>query len=640
MKKSIFTIVLFLMGLLTSCNYLDVVPEGKATTDDIWRTAAQAETFVYTLYDDVPDRFHIQYLPDICAGGDYITGWYGAVRYFSWKSLVYNDTESASSSYFRLWDPASSGPTGASSYYIYRSIRNCYYFLNNIKSVPDITEEQLKYWTGEAYYLIAYYHQTLLEYYGPVVLVKSEVSFNAGADETYPARSTYDECVDFIAENYKKAIDLLPPQRKDPSEYGRATAAAAYGQLARLYLYAASPLVNGNTEFYANFKNKDGKNLINQVYDKEKWKKAMDTAKEAIAFCEQYGYSLFEKPGNYSSDAERGKANYHGAFIGLSSTNSVSGSSVDVPYNFNEILFGLTKQSTISYVAKNIAPRIGYTSYNSAGFRGYLIPTWDAVEMYYSKNGLPMDVDPETKDLNLYSVATGDSTALLNRNREPRFYASIGYDRGLYEVNGGIISIHSRYKEPQGYDGNSNNEYQSNNGYFCQKYICANNSYKVSTKVITDNKFVYPYLRLAELYLDYAEAEFEYNGTLDSYALYCLNKVRKRSGLPNFEDSWAKVGGIPTGSNLRTILHKERSIEFLMEGRRYHDIRRWKTAGEVMTREWKSWNLTGKTAADFYQVTTMKEGGTRTFTTPKTYWWAIPLTEINTNYNVVQNPGY
>ena len=100
------------------------------------------------------------------------------------------------------------------------------------------------------------------------------------------------------------------------------------------------------------------------------------------------------------------------------------------------------------------------------------------------------------------------------------------------------------------------------------------------------------------------------------------------------------AGGIPSGSELRKVLHQERSIELLMEGMRYHDLRRWKEAGEVMSKRPKAWNLDGKTAADFYKVTTMKESGVRTFESPKTYWMAIPLSEININYNLVQNPGY
>ncbi len=79
---------------------------------------------------------------------------------------------------------------------------------------------------------------------------------------------------------------------------------AALAFKARLLLYAASPLVNGNSEFYSDFKNPDGTFLINQTYDREKWKRAMDAAKEAIDLCRRDGYKLY---GNSTNDLEQGK---------------------------------------------------------------------------------------------------------------------------------------------------------------------------------------------------------------------------------------------------------------------------------------------------------------------------------------------
>ena len=74
-------------------------------------------------------------------------------------------------------------------------------------------------------------------------------------------------------------------------------------------------------------------------------------------------------------------------------------------------------------------------------------------------------------------------------------------------------------------------------------------------------------------------------------AIFCgLWRVRRRCGLPDFEDSWALAGGIPSGQKLRKVLHQERSIEFLFEGRRFHDLRRWKEAPEVMNKQPRSWN--------------------------------------------------
>lgn len=124
-------------------------------------------------------------------------------------------------------------------------------------------------------------------------------------------------------------------------------------------------------------------------------------------------------------------------------------------------------------------------------------------------------------------------------------------------------------------------------------------------------------------------------------SLEYINRVRRRCGLPDFEDSWALAAVFPQGQKLRKVLHQERSIEFLFEGRRFHDLRRWKEAPEVMNKQPRSWNRDAKTQDDFYQVIQAAQGGrVRVFESPKSYWLAIPLNQINKNPQLVQNPGY
>ena len=98
---------------------------------------------------------------------------------------------------------------------------------------------------------------------------------------------------------------------------------------------------------------------------------------------------------------------------------------------------------------------------------------------------------------------------------------------------------------------------------------------------------------------------------------------------------------MPTGDELVKVIRQERMIEFMFEGRWYHDLRRWKIAGDYMGKSAQGWNLAGKTAEDFYKVTDVYEGAqVITFETPRNYWLAIPQDQININPNLVQNPGY
>ena len=626
--KNILITLSFLL-LLTSCEYLDVVPEGKATQDDIWKTTQQAEKYRYYMRTYMPNLIGYDWSPDQFAGDDMITGGVGTTYWFSSKSLIYGE-ENANVTYFGRWAPYST--SGGTNYDIYRGIRYAFYLLDNVYKVPAISPENAARYAGEAWYLIGYYHQLLLEYYGPIILVKRYIPNDAPDSEIFVPRSPYDECVKYIAECYDKAAELLPETVID-TELGLPTKMSALSYKARLLLYAASPLVNGNSD-YVGFDNHDGTPLMNTTYDPEKWEKAMEAAAEAISVAEKFNselgrknFMLYTSADSSLPNDERGRRNYRDAFT-------------KEHWNGLEFIEAKGDRGGCQTLQQLMGPR-PIANNMSLGWKTTSVPTMEAVEMYYTKNGLPWEDDPETKDIDPYAYNAEAGTVNLHLYKEPRFYASVGYDRGTYEIDGKEITLYLRGGELHGSTLKETDEYQSCTGYLCQKWIP-----KASTCSIPSNSFsfyyyAYPYLRLPELYLSYAEADFEYNGSLSTQSLEYINLVRKRCGLPTFQASWALAGGIPTGQKLRKVLHQERSIEFLFEGRRFHDLRRWKEAPEVMNKQPRSWNRDGKTAEEFYQVIEANQGGrVRIFESPKSYWMAVPMSEINKNPNLVQNPGY
>ena len=632
MKKIISILLFACAGALAACDFLDVVPEGQATQEDIFKTSKEARKYLNTLYTYAPNIAAYRYMPDFCAGDDIITATNGQTRYFPYKSMLYNE-ENASQTYYGLWDATTSSPSGRTNYDMYKGIRYCYIMIDNIDAVPGISPSVADEFKGEAYFLIAYYHWVLLTHYGPVILVRGQLDMGLPEEQVYVARSPFDECVTFIAETYDRAADLLHgyPTRPD-ADLGRATSVAAKAMKARLLLYAASPLCNGNTEFYARFRNNDGTPLMSQTYNPEKWKWALDACQEAITLAEDNGHRLYESPNATAAAtaAERGEINYHDCFV-------------EPLWNTTEYLWAMGDQTGIGHLQRYGGARLKLP-YSTDGFCINIVPTFECVEMYYTHNGLPWDRDPETMHIDPYAYNAEKETANLHVYKEPRFYASVGYDRGTYRFNGGKMTIKAHKGEPQGFTGSYDNEYQSYNGYFCQKWVNeqskmtlnSSGNYSVSTYM----SYVYPYMRIAELYLSYAEADFEYDGTLSDYGYECLNKIRSRCGLPTFQESWSRAGGIPSGQKLRDIIRRERSIEFLMEGRRFHDIRRWKIAEECLRPIPKAWNIEGDTPEKFYKLVDMKENDTRIFTTPKHYWLAIPNSQLNINGQLVQNPGY
>ena len=626
--KNILITLSFLL-LLTSCEYLDVVPEGKATQDDIWKTTQQAEKYRYYMRTYMPNLIGYDWSPDQFAGDDMITGGVGTTYWFSSKSLIYGE-ENANVTYFGRWAPYST--SGGTNYDIYRGIRYAFYLLDNVYKVPAISPENAARYAGEAWYLIGYYHQLLLEYYGPIILVKRYIPNDAPDSEIFVPRSPYDECVKYIAECYDKAAELLPETVID-TELGLPTRMSALSYKARLLLYAASPLVNGNSD-YVGFDNHDGTPLMNTTYDPEKWKKAMEAAAEAISVAEKFNselgrqnFMLYTSADSSLPNDERGRRNYRDAFT-------------KEHWNGLEFIEAKGDRGGCQTLQQLMGPR-PIANNMSLGWKTTSVPTMEAVEMYYTKNGLPWEDDPETKDIDPYAYNAEAGTVNLHLYKEPRFYASVGYDRGTYEIDGKEITLYLRGGELHGSTLKETDEYQSCTGYLCQKWIPKASTYSIPSNSFSFYYYAYPYLRLPELYLSYAEADFEYNGSLSTQSLEYINLVRKRCGLPTFQASWALAGGIPTGQKLRKVLHQERSIEFLFEGRRLHDLRRWKEAPEVMNKEPRSWNRDGKTAEEFYQVIEANQGGrVRIFESPKSYWMAVPMSEINKNPNLVQNPGY
>lgn len=626
--KNILITLSFLL-LLTSCEYLDVVPEGKATQDDIWKTTQQAEKYRYYMHTYMPNLIGYDWSPDQFAGDDMITGGVGTTYWFSSKSLIYGE-ENANVTYFGRWAPYST--SGGTNYDIYRGIRYAFYLLDNVYKVPAISPENAARYAGEAWYLIGYYHQLLLEYYGPIILVKRYIPNDAPDSEIFVPRSPYDECVKYIAECYDKAAELLPETVID-TELGLPTRMSALSYKARLLLYAASPLVNGNSD-YVGFDNHDGTPLMNTTYDPEKWKKAMEAAAEAISVAEKFNselgrqnFMLYTSADSSLPNDERGRRNYRDAFT-------------KEHWNGLEFIEAKGDRGGCQTLQQLMGPR-PIANNMSLGWKTTSVPTMEAVEMYYTKNGLPWEDDPETKDIDPYAYNAEAGTVNLHLYKEPRFYASVGYDRGTYEIDGKEITLYLRGGELHGSTLKETDEYQSCTGYLCQKWIPKASTYSIPSNSFSFYYYAYPYLRLPELYLSYAEADFEYNGSLSTQSLEYINLVRKRCGLPTFQASWALAGGIPTGQKLRKVLHQERSIEFLFEGRRFHDLRRWKEAPEVMNKQPRSWNRDGKTAEEFYQVIEANQGGrVRIFESPKSYWMAVPMSEINKNPNLVQNPGY
>ncbi|MEN7547739.1 RagB/SusD family nutrient uptake outer membrane protein [Rapidithrix thailandica] len=599
--KKITCLFALLIGL-NACNYLDIVPKDISTLDDAFKRPNEALNFLYSTYSFMPNENDMFDAIGLWGTDEMVTPWDRS--HYHAKRMMRGELN-ASSPFFDYW-------TTNGDIDMYDGIRQCYIFLKNIDQTPGFSEPEVRRMKGEVNFLIAYYHFILMRQYGPIVLMESEVSFNAPEEEFFPTRKPYDECVEFITQKFDEAIELLPLSIPSTEE-GRITKLIAQSIKARMLLYAASPLFNGNGEFYSDFVNKDGTQLINTSFDQEKWKKAVDATKVAIESAEGNGVRMYEYTGALDDEDQRYEMSYRYSMVD--------------PWN-DELIWGYSIKEDYYGWQRHSAPRMNSSvPYNGQG------ASITMVETYYTENGLPIEVDPEYDYNGRYQI--DGSTVKLHQHREPRFYASIAYDRGVYEFNDTEYTMNFMFGEEHGLSEGQNN--YTPTGYLVKKGVHPQSIINSSQNTLV--YYPWPLVRLAELYLNYAEALNEYYGEAKhTEVISYLNKIRTRSGIPTVQDAWAKVGKSSfTKDEMREMIRQERNIELAFEGHRVWDIRRWKLGEEYFNVPARGFNIQASTPEEFYQVINVE---TRIFKTPSYYLFPIRISELEKNQNLVQNPGW
>jgi hypothetical protein len=641
MKTAKLLIFLFIaVAFFPSCEYLDVEPEKKGTLEEAFATVNSARNFLYTCYSFMPQSHDHNGEPqqngagdEVCLSGQWATSWH-------YSKIINLGSQTASDPIYNYWSyyTSSTQPSRSRAYNLYGGIRQCYVFLNRIKTVPGIDADEAKLLSAQAKFLIAYYHYLLLRLYGPIVIVEGEINLNATGELAFPKRKPYDECVQWIANRIDEVVPDLP-LRFDSDKYGAPTRVAALAVKSRMLLYAASPLFNGNSEYYSEFKNKDGKLLMNLEYDKEKWKKALDATEEAINEAHVAGHALYTMTNypNGATDFRKAYLNHRWSSVTMPSEGN------------NDIIWAYTAYVT-NFQAMLTARGVSEGS-NNVPYGG-ISPSMFMVEKYLTKNGLPIDKDPAFDYDNRYAVTTipgtNDKTAYMHLNREPRFYGDIAYDRAQnYELDGrDNYTLYMRMGEtnPVTKITNGNDPLRdgfSPNGYYLKKFVHPNSAFRNNAQNLKN--VAMPLVRLTELYLNYAEAYYEYYGVLDGKALEYLNEIRANAGIPDVETAWTGIAG----KDYREIIRLERTIELMYEGHRFFDARRWKTAHLTFTKEQKRWNcfpsgfsiFKPQPAEDYLTLRSTNEP-TKTFVVPQHYLYPIDAKDIDINLNLVQNPGW
>lgn len=654
MKNKLLIFALVTISLMGCKDYLDLVPEKDLTTiESIFEKRNTALKFQSGIYQaqafSVGD---IQYDPAMSASDEYVIGDYARNKSFSdfeegtyLASLkIAEGLQNPNTPILNIWGKR---PAWYKSRFSnrYESIRYCNICINHVDDVYNMTEQEKLAYKAEAYAMKAYYYFELVKHYGPIVLVPENLSVLLDIESMQMPRSHVDTCFARIVKLFDEAIPHLPTIYETKKIFhGSMTKEAAYALKAKALLYAASPLFNGNS-WFGSLKNKDGETLFSTDYDENKWKLAAEAIDDAIEFAEEIGKELVSG----SNDNSNEKVN---------TIRDIQASTTPETFIQKEVIYGVWPGNGNKKAYKLKLPR--YNPNNKYKFgdaiKGNLTPSMRMVELYYTENGLPIDMDKTWNNGDRYKmgvetnpeysgiVKLNENVLNLHLKREPRFYASIAADKCYWKRSWENVDMKPYKGQDHGTDKNRvvPSAPQNLSGYWIKKMV-PSGVYGGEYPYIYI-ELVYPIVRLADLYLMQAEAWNEVEGP--SQKVYdAIDKIRDRAGIPSLEEAWNTFSSSPNKiknkEGLREVIHQERMIELAFEGHRFWDTRRWKTAHTLMNSSIKGWNVFGENSRSFYND---YEGpivvwDRNKFQSPRDYFWPIKDEEVLIS-GVKQNLGW
>lgn len=628
MKKqnSIYTLLIALLCFVSSCDYLGVSDQlagGLQNTEQVFDNVSYTKRLYANVFAGIPDYSGVNSVNV----GAFKNPWTGmcdelVVGYGNSSKYNNSDRNAANMGFHRYGD-------------CYKYIRQANIFLQKAHPImttgtqgDQLLEDELTQMKANVRFMRAFYHYLLFEQYGPIILVKDKI-YNATEDQDVP-RNTVDEVIEYIDSELTAVASELTqePIFEDKDYRAWPTKGVALAVRAKLWLYAASPLLNGGYREALSVTNPDGTRLFPD-YDAGKWEKALAACKDFIDYAEAGRYELYKEYKDDNGaviDPDKSVYNlfqkYTHEIIWATANNDWGGMNGDA-------------------FDRRIAPRCEKNGLGSTGV------TQELVDAFYMKDGFPVSATaylPQStlyqeegygtyKDQNDNFSKKYTNVTVSNRylNREPRFYNTVFFNGRQWPVSCNQVLFYN--------GGNSGvQEGQATlTGYMLFKRF--NRSVSLTNPGVASQFRPSIIFRLADFYLMYAEAANEVNPN-DARVLKYLNLVRERAGLPDIETLNPAIRG--NQELQRAAIQRERQIELATEGQRYFDVRRWMIAdknGEGRQNGYvHGMNVRGESndKEDFNRIV---EASQIVFNR-KMYLYPMPDSEMRKTKNLVQNPGW
>ncbi|MDR0687515.1 MAG: RagB/SusD family nutrient uptake outer membrane protein [Prevotellaceae bacterium] len=584
----------------------------------------------------------------------------------------------------------------------WQGIRDASTYINRIDACTELTSAEIVDRKAQARFVRAYLYWLLLRKYGPIpILPLDGLDFTKDYDELAVPRSPYGECAEFIAGELALAARDLPVSARDNRNIARPTRGAALAARAKVYLYSASPLFNGNTDAWAaQLVDHEGKRLVSDVRDEEKWAKAAAAAKEVmdLGVYELYTVPVRHEPGD---GTKTGLTNspwmtypYYYYPATLAPPHHAEYSTRDFPDGWRDIdPFESYRQLFNGDMRAWGSPELIFTrgaNHSSAGIAAMLIHqmpysmngwnthglTLKMYDAYYMNDGaeFPSGNRPKgyTPAPSVYKSNPDTvekyrplppNVSLQNLHREPRFYASVAYNGSIWEYDDLMVLSatwgHLLYQQVfyyrDGTDGKKPGETQFYlpTGIGIKKYYHPGDGAIAQGVLSSDRRYKSePAIRYAEVLLIYAEALNELRGGAYSIPSYdgaksisvSRDPAEMRKGIKpvrmraGLPDFDSEVYDDP--DKFRKKLKRERQIELMGEGHRYFDLRRWKDAPEEESKVITGFNMNMPSAQrELFDIPVDVTYLPSVFV-DKMYLWPISHGELRRNRSLTQNPGW
>lgn len=487
--------------------------------------------------------------------------------------------------------------------------------LENIDKLNEATQEEKNLIKGQLLFFRGWFHHRLMEYFGGMPYI----NYVLPSDEKLRLpRLSYQACADLAAADFREAADLLPIDW-DNTTAGKRTLGKnqlrinkimALAYLGKNYLWAGSPLMN--------FQSTGSK-----TYQADYCKKAAQAFGELLSLVEsgQTNYALVPMD------------NIHLNFYTTGQNWAMPGSTEAIfrgPYIDAWVSnWGTSKQ----YIPLEVGD--GDLKFN---------PTANYVDYYGMKSGLPI------KDITQSDAESGYNAEYPWKDRDPRFYKDIIFD-GAKVVQGNMSASEEKNRNANLYTGGSYRDTRtgSQTGYVLRKFIpLTSNKYDQAYSYGTNLHIYVPYMRLADVYLMYAESAMmganSATGKADNYgktAVEAINVVRDRAGVGHVDSKF-----LGSAASLLPELRRERAVELSFEGHRFNDLRRWLllTESPYTLKKAVSFDRAGtfnNQDPSQNRVVNIQENIIleRKFTS-KHYWLPLKVRDVNMYPEFYQNPGW